>query len=296
MNENDGNIIPDPEQHETEPGFNDLTIFTSTLYKEDESSLVRQELAIKLFENARNLGIKVVVDDGGSNAYFLEKISQFNNVTIVSDSKNASMGEGRRAALRKAVEDSGNSQNHYYLWVEPEKEGLISPDGLTAILDPLRSNQTDIVVPARKDMSTLPNFQAWIEKRANEAAGKIARPEGIETDEEVWDLWFGPKAFNATGANYFLNYQSDLDKWDSIIKPVLNAYQDGKRVTTVPVDFRYTEEQKANEDESDEFKKKRVVQYGVILAELGSVLWKQILEDHRAKLAAQKEKTPAGTH
>lgn len=263
------------EQKEEVGKFDDLAIFTSTLYK-DESSVVRAALAEKLFENAAELNIKCVTVDGGSSPEFLDKIKKFKNVQIVSE-PTLGMGESRRKALDVAMSLMPAEENASFLYVDPEKEDLIKEESLEAMIKSLREGRADIVVPARKTMESYPKFQEWIEKRANKKAKKLMGDE--KEIEEAMDLWFGPKMFNREGAEYFLKYKGKLDKWDSIIKPVADAYKDGKRIISVPVDFKYPETQKEQEEENRAFKKKRFEQYRKILAELGDEFW------------AEKEKT-----
>jgi len=268
------------ENREEAPSFKDLTIFTATFYGEDETSKVRQKLALKLFENAKELGVKCVVADGGSNEEFLEKARAYTNV-VLSVEKSLGMGERRREALRIAHDElpSSSSSGHFFLWIEPEKDGLITAENLTKMIKSLRENNSDIVVPERQDMSSLPHFQAWMEQRANKKAMQLTDKD----IEEVWDIWFGPKMFNEEGLKYFLNYKGKLDKWDATIKPVMDAYKDNKRVVSVPVDYTYDETQKENEEGSAEFKKKRIEQYLTILTEMGD-------EFSKRKLIEQEEK------
>ncbi|MCK4554135.1 hypothetical protein KAU19_04180, partial [Candidatus Parcubacteria bacterium] len=263
--------------------FKDLVIFTTTFYKEDRTSEVRSALAEELFKNARKLGIKCAVIDGGSNIQFIKKAEQFENVKFIIE-PHLGMGEGRRRALTEAINmASTNIKESNFLWVEPEKCGLITEANLTAMINHLRKGEADIVVPARKSKDTLPKFQAWIETRANKRAGKtllLAEDEKDIREEEI-DLWFGPKMFNLAGAQYFLDYKGKLDKWDAIIKPVIDAHQDGKKITSVPVDFKYEESQKKYEEASREFKKKRLEQYATIFAELGDDFWKDKLNNKK---------------
>lgn len=158
--------------------------------------------------------------------------------------------------------------------MEPEKVGLVTEDNLLNMIDVLRKNQADIVVPRRRSKDTMPRLQRWIESRANKRVkDKIADI----TDEEL-DLWFGPKMFNRAGAEYFLNYRGRLDKWDSVIKPVIEAHQGGKVVVSVPVDFEYTTEEREHEEADRELKKKRIIQYSQILAEMGDKFWQEKLK------------------
>ncbi len=265
-------LTPNPETGEGN-NFTDLVAFTTTHYQQGPSSLVKQELALKMLNNAHRLGLKIVVLDRNSNPDFLQKAQELDNVSLVEEPHGIGMGEGRREALKIAAEAIKSSGEHFFLWLEPEKDDLISAENLTKLLTPLRNHQTDIVVPARTNKSTMPRFQAWIESRANERA--MATLGENSPVDEVWDFWFGPKVFNEVGAQYFLNYRGGLDKWDSVIKPVANAFKDGRKIVSVPVDFKYDVSQKNHEEESRELKRKRLEQYAEILAELGDKLWGQ---------------------
>ncbi len=262
-----------PEKREDHQ-FDDLTIFTTTFYGSDPVSQTRQKLAEQFLSNANNLGVRTVVVDGGSNPEFLESLKQFKNVHVIVESK-LSMGESRRRALHEARQIY---KTPFYLWAEPEKSGLITPESLQVMISGLRGETTDIIVPARKNFESLPKFQKFMEKRANQRVRDKLMP-----DTEVLDLWFGPKMFNNEGAEYFENYKGTLDKWDSIIKPVLEAHQAGKRVSTVEVDYEYDPTQKNSEEGDREMKRKRFEQYIQILAELGDSFWKEQLDQRERR-------------
>ncbi len=249
-----------PGAVESNEGFNDLCVFTTTFYGAGPVSLVRQELAIKLLENCATLGIHTVVVDGGSNEAFLERARQIGGVEIVVDAS-LKMGESRRKALEIAME---HQSSPYFLWVEPEKDNLITSESLNTMIDGLRKGDVDIVVPRRMNKGSMPKFQAWIEDLANKRA--TAKMEGVE---EPLDLWFGPKMFNRDGAKYFAEYKGKLDKWDSIIKPVLDAHEGGSKVGSADVDYTYDPSQAKSEEHDDVMKRKRVIQYVDILNELG---------------------------
>jgi hypothetical protein len=241
--------------------FSDLTIFTTTLYKDDPVSQVRQNLARKFIENTEKLNVKLVIVDGGSSEDFINYVRSKKHVELIIET-GAEMGKSRRDALQAAI---SNYNTPYYFWVEPEKDDLIKPESLAAMIAGLREDKTDIVVPRRSNKASMPRFQAWIEDRANKRANRLMK----ETPDEILDLWFGPKMFNKEGARYFLNYKGQLDKWDSIIKPVIEAYQDGKRISSADVSYTYDESQKGSEEKDRQMKGKRVQQYTQILAELG---------------------------
>lgn len=241
--------------------WDDLAIFTSTLYDNSPIKRTRVPLSIRFFENARDLRIAVFAVDGGSNEEFVGKIKNFENVTVAVQ-KNTSMGEHRRHALKMAMSSDIASDKEYYLWSEPEKYSLLEPETLDSMIAVLRSGQADIVVPKRKSMDSCSAFQNEMETKANIKAAQIMG------SEEVFDLWFGPKMMNRTGARYFLNYKSDVDKWDATIVPVVQALHDGKKIVSVPVDFKYDPIQKSMEEKSAEMDAKRIEQYTSIISEI----------------------------
>lgn len=249
--------------------FQDLIIFTTTLYGNDEVSKMRSELAEEFFDNTNKLGIKCVVVDGGSDYEFLEKISKFDNIKLVIE-PSLKMGESRRKSLQEALNMVPNEvKKPIFLWIEPEKSGLITRENLSEMIKKLRKNEADIVVPARKNKNSLPEFQGRIESEANKKVKEEILLFSQKTiGENELDLWFGPKMFNVDGAQYFLDYKGKLDKWDSIIGPVIDAYNDGKKIVSIPIDFEYNKKQRNQEDDEKSFDK-RVEQYTEILAAFG---------------------------
>jgi hypothetical protein len=127
-------------------------------------------------------------------------------------------------------------------------------------------------------MASMPKLQAWIEKRANERASHIMEESQENLDKlssEAFDLWFGPKIFNLEGAKFFAEYKGKLDKWDSIIKPVVLAAQAGKKISSVEVDYTYDPSQSESEKDDRNMKEKRLIQYRQILKELGDKFWEK---------------------
>lgn len=241
--------------------FSDLTVFTSTLYGRDKTSEIRQKLAEKFLDNCSKLQINCVVVDGGSNQELIDKIKLLKNVTLLSE-PSLSMGDGRKEALRIAME---KYKTPYYFWSEPEKDDLIKEESLTEIIKGLREEKADIVVPARIENDTRPELQTWIENRANKKATELMDSKL----DESFDLWFGPKMFNQAGAKYFLEYQSILNKWDTTIGPVIDAYKGGLKIASAKVDYKYDPSQKKDEEFNRVIKKKRIEQYATILKVLG---------------------------
>lgn len=260
-----------PENQVEEKKLDKVVIFLSTYYGNDEPSRVRSEQALKLLRNAEALGVHAVVAEGGStNQAFLDALEEFPSVTVIRP-KNTTMGPARRAALATAMAEYPDS---YYLYCDPEKDSLITAENLEAMAGRLEDG-ADIVVPRRESMESYPPFQAWIEKRANKRMNQLMDSPGADEDrEEDLDLWFGPKMFNDQGADSFLDYQSELDKWDAIIVPVKDAHEKGLNIADSVVQFKYPEDQRTNEEGSREFNQKRFEQYRKILKEAGDPFWK----------------------
>lgn len=251
---------------------NDLVIYTSTFYDgKSEESNVRAKICIQFLENIEKLWLKCVLAEGWStNANFLEQLKKFQNITVIKS--HVGIWEDRRNALQKAIEENPNTP--YYMWVEPEKDDLISEETLRSLVLKAKENEFDIVVPKRSNESTWrPKFQEWIENRANKRVFDELKKRWIDISE-ILDLWFWSKLFTKAWAQYFLDYKSDLDKWDSIIKPVVDALEDGKKVWSIEVDYHYDTTQTENESHEDnrEIIGKRVFQYNRILRE---ILWNE---------------------
>lgn len=263
--------------------FSDLIIFTTTCYGTDRTSEIRSNLASQFFQNAKKLGIRCVVLDGSiNNPQFRQQLKQLDNVDLLLEedilkqekTTSLTMGEGRRLALKSALEKYQNVP--YFLWSEPEKNDLIKPENIAKMINQLREKQADIVIPARqtKAFQTLPKFQAWSEQRANKRTTQLIRND----QNESVDLWFGPKMFSRNIAQYFLDYKGKLDKWDAVMVPFIQAFQDGKIISSVNVNFQYDQSQLENEQGSRSFKKKRVDQYGELLAAIGEGYWQNRLK------------------
>ena len=156
--------------------YRDFVAFTSTFYKDDTEWRVRSEACFDMLDNAQKLRIRVVVGDGGSDAYFLDRVSGYPNVTLIHsgkwwDNSDLTMAGERRFTGQKALEKFWDVSN--FLWLEPEKAELMKMESIDAILLPLRDGSADMVVPSRKSKITLPPQQRHAENRANKRAMDI---------------------------------------------------------------------------------------------------------------------------
>lgn len=252
--------------------FHDLVLCTTTLYKNDEQSRVREKLGLHLLENASRLGIRAIVVDAGSNTAFLEAARSLRGIHVVEELPGQTMGAGRRQALDEALKVKDAS---VFLWVEPEKDTLINELSLGDMVQEIKSGRADIVVPRRADQSSMPTFQKWIENRANKRASALL-PVDEEGEHQALDVWFGPKMFNRENAGYFANYPGhNIDHWDATIRPVIDAAKDGKKIASVNVAYSYDPSQRDAEENDRNMKMKRVDQYRQVLAALDDKLWKR---------------------
>lgn len=256
--------------------YPDLTIFTSTFYRYNENTsienqdVVRSNLAIKTIENANKLWIHLVVLDGWSCEDFLSKIRKFLNITIIeaddtNNIKSLSMWEARRMALEIAREKYNTD---FYLWMEPEKDNLITKENIDPLMQEARTEKHEIIIPKRKNKASYPDFQAREETRANKELSSLMykytnknwdtkewnTKEYNAYDGEEYDLFFWPKLFSKKVIDYFLSYKSTLDKSDAIITPILIAHQNWVSVWSKEIDYTYDITQKENEESSPKIK------------------------------------------
>lgn len=252
--------------------FSNLIIFTWTSYQDDERSQLRSKLALKMLDNAHKYWIKVVMVDKWSGVKFLEQLKKYNNVTIVNSKEWDTMAWDRRSALQKALELYPDTP--YFLWTEPEKDHLITPQNLSPVMDEIETGKYAIVVPKRADKSTMVDFQAREETRANKELSALATWKKRISEKnpdlyggEEFDLFFGPKIMTRKGAEYFLKYKWELDKWDGTITPVLLAKAKWENIWSVTVGYKYDESQKKDEEGDKNMQRTRLRQYVSILEE-----------------------------
>lgn len=275
--------------------LSELIIYTATLYGNDKISEIRSELCINLLKNAKELGVKVIIKDGGSSEKFINEVKKLDNVLLIQalpGGEAKSMGADRRDALEEAVKLAGREkmQNPCFFWTEPEKDNLIAEQNLANMVAEIRRG-SNIVVPARKENAweSLPKTQRWFEQRANKRSQKLTKEFSGGRHQQLLDLWFGPKMLDREGAEFFREYNKDnkrMDLWDATIVPVTEAVREGKAVGSVPVDYEYNEVQRLNEsgELKDIFTIKRLEQYSQILKEMGDPFWKNFFQEAKEAL------------
>ncbi len=272
----------------------------------NETSILRMQLALDTFRNVAKVGATCVLTDGGSNKEFFDEINKINSeanrevirvIPETSAKEKMSMGESRRLAFfsvfggtidewnsgKRDVSDKEGAE--FCLWIEPEKADLVTQENLEKILLTFTEQNAEIVVPARmqEGWETLPQKQAWIEKRANREAAKIVGSQNL-------DLWFGPKVFSRAAARFFL--ESKGPRWEGLMEPVHRGIREGIAVVPASVNYKYDLRQKEMEegDLGDDFFSKRVTQYAEIQAFLGNDIWKQIGDEFRGSRSKKERK------
>lgn len=221
-----------------------IVIATTTFYSGLDK--LRAQLALQTVKEIKEAGLSVVVVDE-SPAPVAQALELAGGIVVQQETPG--MGAGRRQALRKAAELAGESG--YVVWTEPEKTGLAQY--WEQIVSSLPN--ADIIVPSRnrEGMESYPDYQQYAEMLGNKAFELIT---GC-----ALDMWIGPRIVRTSACHFFLNYAGEYgDRWDSIFIPVIRAIKAGLTVTSSPVSFLYTPEQRQDEENNFPMLEKRIVQ------------------------------------
>jgi hypothetical protein len=192
--------------------------------------------------------------------------------------------QGKGGALRQAIdlartwfEDQRMDLKECVIcFTEPEKVDLINHihDIAKPIL--LKKNAADVVVPSRNKelfQSTYPIEQYHSESFANLHFNALARQhEGFQKSAMAGGLdWlFGPFAFNAKLANYWLEYEGK--SWDAQMVPYVRGVRDHKwKIALVEVNFVHPSEMKKQEEGEPTWTSKRLHQLNILFDLLGNV-------------------------
>lgn len=216
----------------------EVVVATTTRYEHPDDLRVR--LACAMLATARAAGVPVVVVDESSDA--VHDVLLAAGGRIVRPPHPLTRGSSRRYALRLAGETAGDLPRSATVWMEPEKEPLIRQ--LRSLCGPIVAGEADLVIPERtaEGLRSYPPVQAALECAGNAIFEHLTG--------RFLDLWFGPRAMNATARQYFLAYAGEYgDAWEAIFIPVLRAIHDGLRVRSLPVSYQHPSEQTAAEDD-----------------------------------------------
>ncbi len=110
---------------------------------------------------------------------------------------------------------------------------------------PVYVDRADIVIPRRRSLSSYPAKQQLTEREGNEFYEQLTRLP--------FDAVWGTHTSNKKAVQVFLDYEnanfpSKIDKWDSIIVPIIDMPKAGIRMESVEVDYECPKEQRLAED------------------------------------------------
>jgi len=223
-----------------------VTVLTTTFYKSLNET--RFHLACQMIGNAVGTGCDVLVVDGSPDPAIGQALAKIGATVHGQTAKG--MGGSRRELFKIGSERGG-----LFLWLEPEKVGVIHL--VPKIVEPLECGQADIVIPFRtqKSWESYPSFQVESEQKANAVY--------LEVIGKALDPMFGPVAFNSKVAEYFAlcNPAEQFEATDGYVQHFapLTAMKQGHTVASVPVDFYYPLMQRIEEESGlkEEMVKKR---------------------------------------
>lgn len=239
--------------------------YTGDLREVSDTDKVRGDLALRSLEEALGMGYQPVVVDGKSSDAFQQMLAPL-GVNVVAR-KSEKRSPSRRQGFKSAAALDGIKA---ICWTEPEKVSFIT-GGLDLAARPIITDEADVVVPKRNEelfKETYPAYMYDSEIKGLQRYNSLLRREGfLRAEDEDLDLFFGPKIFKNTPAivslfmrgyeftgnpSGLLQYVDPEELSDATFFPVVKALQDGLRVVSVEVPFRYPIEQRLNEDSSSE--------------------------------------------
>ena len=242
---------------------NRVVLITGTFYKSLDT--LRCQLFLRTLEAVKTAGYHMVVVDASPSevrAEF-EKRTVGSNVHIYQEQVRG-MGPSRRQATFLASELAIVIGAKVLMWLEAEKADMIRfvPELVDVFFSPVDVCQYDVVVPYRTGTSwaSYPSFQMDEELKQNQ--------KSIEYTGVDLDVSFGPMLAKVEVARRMILVETARFKeWgiaDTYIWQwfVTLAFRLGYLIGSVPVDFIYPPEQKAEEDrpDNDEMREKRAKQ------------------------------------
>ena len=223
-----------------------IVIATTTLYRSSlENDLVRAEIAKETITNAKELGYKIIVVDGGSSAELLRDFERLG--AEVCQQELSGMGNCRRQAFKLAY-DSGKE---IIVWTEPEKAPFIHQ--IDKAVKPIIDGSADLVIPKRKSLESYPVVQQYAELLCNTFLREL-------TGRDL-DYCFGPRIWKREFSSYFTEYKGEYgDKWEVTLIPIIDAISAGERVASVEIDYVHPRQQTESEEKDLGMFRKRIEQ------------------------------------
>ena len=204
-----------------------IVLATTTFYK--TLGDLRAALAIKMVEAATKCGYPVsVVDDSPEE---IRRAIQTAGA-LVSPQRQKGMGASRRQTIEVARDLA--KPDGIIVWLEPEKHTFVPL--IAEVCQPFENDPAlDLIIPRRRSLGSYPPMQQLAEELGREGF-RLATGRAL-------DSWFGPQAFRARVAHYYLNYDGQTDLWDSTQLPPARIVRAGHKVAEVVVDYTHPSEQ-----------------------------------------------------
>jgi hypothetical protein len=220
-----------------------------------EPEAVRFNLCMMTLLKAREKGYSTVVID--SNSTTDTAVTQLKSAaTYYEKEREPSFGVARRQSIEAALKISDT-----VVMMEPEKASFV--DLIDGLVEILKNERPDILVPKRKSFESYPTIQQYSEQALNTYWEHLTHAS--------LDISFGPRIFMKEGAQIFLDYRGERgDAWESIFIPLMIALRDGKKIISGEVDYTHPESQRALEEKSLEFDIKRIHQLSSLTAAMRS--------------------------
>lgn len=247
---------------------------------------IRGDLTLESIKSARDLGVAMVVVDGGSPKTFLKEVKNIAHPNLILKKlRTKKRSPNRRLAIFTAAK---NQECKAIVLTELEKTSLVK-DCLDKITSPVIAGNADLVIPKREEVlfkKTYPHYMYDSEIEGNTLYNEELRSHNLwKIDSEELDVFFGPRVFRndkklllslfrlykARVPVHFHSFIMDLEEYaNAQFFPVVQALKKGKKVIGVTVPFEYPKLQKENETrgELEYFKVKRKLQKLTIIIEL----------------------------
>ncbi len=244
---------------------------------------IRGDLSIEFVKKAALNDYQVVVADKASPKTYRNNLKKIPGLILIKR-KTDTRSDGRRLVLKKT---STLPNIKIIILTEPEKISLL--DSVDSITKPVFDGDAEIVVPKRENYlfaKTYPDYMYDSEVEGNILYNEILRTNKIFTENEDFDLFFGPrvlinkknivrlftkkyglKILKNTSLDKYLNFE---DHSATQFFPVVLGLKKKIKIKSVTVDFKYPLIQKKNEEvgKKDFFEEKRKYQRMSILIEL----------------------------
>ncbi|MDP3735692.1 MAG: hypothetical protein Q8R39_04720 [bacterium] len=220
----------------------EVVIATPTFYRNVEDP--RYRLALKTIEAAQTAQYPICVVDGSPDPKI--KAEFRDRGAVVYPEVTRGLGAVKRYSFYHAVSIALSRHRTIVVHIEPEKHDMIRH--IPLLVEQILLGEADVIVATRGDGSWLsyPEFQVQTEREMNAAFRQYV---GIDVDIAV-----GPGAFRIDTAGYFFvdgNYTSTgiADTYAQHYGVIAAHAHDLRIAASVPLDFIYPAEQRAQEEE-----------------------------------------------